>query len=186
MADIHYTIQFFSYWHCGSGLAAGADIDALVVKDKNGLPYVPGKTMKGLVREAVMTLSAFKKEDKQDLLKESFGYFDDAEKAGKGCMFFTNAELGADEQKAIVDHHYQHHLYDSVASTAIMSNGIAKDHSLRKVEVVVPCTLEGKIKDVPAGLVDALLDALKFVKRLGVNRNRGLGRCSIAGKEVRR
>lgn len=44
--DIKYKIEFFSNWHCGSGLAAGADVDALVVKDCNGLPYVPGKTIK--------------------------------------------------------------------------------------------------------------------------------------------
>ena len=51
--DIKYTITMHSYWHCGSGLAAGSDVDALVVKDSNGLPFVPGKTMKGLVKEAV-------------------------------------------------------------------------------------------------------------------------------------
>ena len=53
MNDIKYKITFLTDWHCGSGLAAGADVDALVVKDKERLPYVPGKTMKGLVREAV-------------------------------------------------------------------------------------------------------------------------------------
>lgn len=43
MMDIKYSIQFHTDWHCGSGLAAGADVDALVVKDKDGLPFVPGK-----------------------------------------------------------------------------------------------------------------------------------------------
>ena len=50
---IDYTICFFSPWHCGSGTSAGADVDELVVKDKNGMPYIPGKTLKGLIREAV-------------------------------------------------------------------------------------------------------------------------------------
>ena len=36
--DLHYQIQFHTDWHCGSGLAAGADLDALVVKDKEDLP----------------------------------------------------------------------------------------------------------------------------------------------------
>ena len=45
---IDYTICFFSPWHCGSGTSAGADVDELVVKDKNGMPYIPGKTLKGL------------------------------------------------------------------------------------------------------------------------------------------
>lgn len=55
MSNIKYTIEFYSQWHCGSGLSAGADVDALVVKDKDYMPYVPGKTIKGLVREAVET-----------------------------------------------------------------------------------------------------------------------------------
>ena len=59
MTDIKYKITFFSNWHCGSGLAAGADTDELVIKDRNGLPYVPGRTIKGLLREAVMMLKQF-------------------------------------------------------------------------------------------------------------------------------
>ena len=52
MSTIKYEIEFFSNWHCGSGLAAGADVDALVIKDQEGLPYIPGRTLKGLLREA--------------------------------------------------------------------------------------------------------------------------------------
>ena len=59
MTDIKYKITFYSNWHCGSGLAAGADTDELVIKDRNGLPYVPGRTIKGLLREAAMMLSQF-------------------------------------------------------------------------------------------------------------------------------
>ena len=184
MADIKYTIQFFSFWHCGSGLAAGADVDALVVKDKDGLPIVPGKTMKGLVREAVESIIALKKEDKQSLIKNAFGYFGDAENTCMGSMFFTNAEIEESERRAIIDNNLQKYMYSSASSTAITSSGIAKEHSLRKVEVVVPCTLEGKIKGVPQDLVTNILDALKYIKRLGVNRNRGLGRCKINGEEV--
>ena len=53
---IDYTIEFFSLWHCGSGLAAGADVDERVIRDKDGLPYVPGRTVKGLLRDAADTL----------------------------------------------------------------------------------------------------------------------------------
>lgn len=58
--DIHYSIKFHTDWHCGSGLAAGADVDALVVKDKNRLPFIPGKTIKGLVREAMCDIIGFR------------------------------------------------------------------------------------------------------------------------------
>ena len=51
--DITYNIDFFSEWHCGSGLSGGATTDALLIKDKHNLPFIPGKTIKGLLREAV-------------------------------------------------------------------------------------------------------------------------------------
>ena len=149
MADIHYKIQFFSYWHCGSGLAAGADVDALVVRDKCNLPFVPGKTMKGLVREAIENISAFKKRDNKDLINKTFGYFKDKDNSSKGSVFFTNAELEQNESKAIVGNDLQKYLYSTLSSTAIQDDGIAKDHTLRKMEVVVPCTLYGSIKNVP-------------------------------------
>ena len=68
MGTIKYEIEFFSNWHCGSGLAAGADVDALVIKDNNGLPYVPGRTMKGLLRDAATNLSVDK-----DVISNIFG-----------------------------------------------------------------------------------------------------------------
>ncbi|MDE6805090.1 MAG: hypothetical protein K2J29_10705, partial [Muribaculaceae bacterium] len=71
--DIRYRIEFFSDWHCGSGLSAGADVDALVIKDDCGLPFVPGKTVKGLVREAMEDILTFKRigneESRESLLK---------------------------------------------------------------------------------------------------------------------
>jgi hypothetical protein len=47
------------------------------------------------------------------------------------------------------------------------------------MEVTVPCELEGEILDVPEGFVPIIENGLKFIKRLGQNRNRGLGRCKI-------
>jgi len=185
MADIKYTIEFFSDWHCGSGLAAGADVDALVVKDNNKLPFVPGKTMKGLIKEAVDNIVVYEKINKDDIIKKAFGYFDDKDKSEKGEMFFTNAELNEADAKTIIKENLQDFMYHSIASTAIDKDGIAKDHSLRKMEVVVPCKLEGYIKYVPSELVSEMISGLKFIKRLGVNRNRGLGRCKITGEEVK-
>ena len=68
----------------------------------------------------------------------------------------------------------------SIASTAIEENGIAKDFSLRKIQLVVPCELYGTIMNVPDNMEEILAKGLKFIKRVGVNRNRGLGRCSLS------
>lgn len=192
MKVIEYTIKFHSYWHCGSGLAAGADVDSLVIRDKDGLPFIPGKTMKGLIREAVdeiLTICgksfAYNEEDYLKL----FGYVDDETEENKKDVemkksesFFANAEVT--DAEAIKRNNLQRFMYSSISSTAIDENGVAVAHSLRKTQVVVPCTLKGRIYEVPEGMVEHVLNALRFIKNMGSNRNRGLGRCTLDGKEV--
>jgi CRISPR/Cas system CSM-associated protein Csm3 (group 7 of RAMP superfamily) len=180
--NIHYQIEFFTDWHCGSGLSSGADLDLLVIKDNDRLPFVPGKTMKGLIREAVEEINGFSKSEID--LTELFGVESNSKngiETKQGCCFFTNAELEDELKNAIKDHHYQEYLYRCIASTAIDEKGIANDHSLRKMEVCVPCKLYGQILDVPDETSkEIIIKGLKFIKRLGQNRNRGLGRCSIS------
>lgn len=190
--DIIYTLKFYSEWHCGSGLAAGADLDALVVKDKNKLPYVPGKTIKGLIREAVENVLFFNEnalEKNRDLFVLTFGNAEEnawnmmndsaKDKMKKGESFFTNAELDENVQRAIRKDKLESYLYRSVASTTIDEKGVAKPHSLRRMETVVPCELTGRIIGVPDEFAEWVISGMKYIKRLGTNRNRGLGRCEF-------
>ena len=182
MSTIKYEIEFYSNWHCGSGLAAGADVDALVIKDGNGLPYVPGRTLKGLLREAISILS-----DDKDTISTIFGVSGDEDNHQIGSSFFGNATLPSTESKYIVEQGLAPHLYQTFASTSIDENGIAKDNTLRKIETVVPCKLEGEILNVPEDAVQIMEDAMNYIKRMGTGRNRGYGRCKISvGKEVRK
>ena len=197
--NITYEIKFHTDWHCGSGLAAGADLDALVVKDKDGLPFVPGKTMKGLVREAIEEMELITGRFNENLFIQAFGNSEDRnadpklmEKSEdydflqKGETFFTNAELSEDEHRAIVSNNAARFMYRSISSTAIDNEGIAVEHSLRKTEVVVPCTLEGEILCInDRDLAEEILKALNYIKRLGQNRNRGFGRCTITGEIIK-
>lgn len=183
---LQYKIEFFSSWHCGSGLSAGADVDALVVRDRDGLPYVPGKTVKGLVREAVEDFLAFRKEDTQ-IVAGLFGNAEDrnnlpqdeADKMKQGVLFFSNAELLSEQRQVILVEQLNPFLFDSVSATRIAEDGIAMSHSLRKIQVVLPCTLYGQILDVPEENKGLLQQAVKLIKRMGLARNRGLGRCSF-------
>lgn len=182
--DIRYKIEFHTDWHCGSGLAAGADVDALVVKDNNDLPFIPGKTIKGLLREAVEEIRGFQGKGCDKVFVDTFGYFEkDKSEMTRGQAFFSNAELSGQEQAAIVANKVARFMYRSIASTAIDKDGIAKEHSLRKMEVVVPCILYGEILNVPESFEGEMRNALKYIKRLGQNRNRGLGRCTITIEE---
>ena len=179
--SIKYEVEFLDYWHLSSGLSAGAKLDSTVVKDKDGLPYLSGKTLKGLSREMAELL------DNEAFVTECFG----AEGVEMGVCYFSNATLNDEIAGEIKEHNLQERLYDVIASTKIGSedkfkNGkqiekkdIAVDNSLREIEVVVPLTLEGTIDDVPTQYKEQMIQALKMIKRMGLNRNRGLGRCNI-------
>lgn len=175
---INYHICFYSQWHCGSGTSAGADVDALVIKDKSDMPYIPGKTLKGLVREAVDNLVQYegKTGEIQAVLDEAFG----VEGKVTGCLHFSNATLAEKEYDAIVGNEAQEYLYNKVSTTAIGDDGTVVEHSLRSMETVVPCTLYARMTGVPAELRETIARALGLIKRLGQKRNRGLGRCDIA------
>lgn len=176
--EINYKIIFFSDWHCGSGLAKGSDVDALTVKDKDGLPYVPGKTVKGLLREALESIAEYSGNNCSQSINELFGFFDDKDKHQKGSLFFSNAVIPDGDRKGMLENGWVKFLYGRRANTAI-EGGTAKRTSLRASEVCMPCTLEGKILDLPSEMKPAIENGMRFIKRLGVGRNRGLGRCKF-------
>jgi len=193
MTNLKYTINFFGYWHCGCGLAAGADVDELVLKDRNNLPYIPGKTIKGLLRENIEDYFTFLGTDVPSDFVEVFGNSEDRnhkkydkqkdnryELIVQGKSFFKNATLPIDVSNTIKGCHAEDFMIKEIASTAIQeSTGTAKKNTLRKIEVVVPCTLEGEIINIPNAFVPYVEIGFKLIKRLGENRNRGLGRCSF-------
>lgn len=175
--DIRYKIKFHTYWHCGSGLASGADADLLVIKDKDGLPYVPGKTVKGLLREAVDMLYPEKKDT--DEYKAVFGIKEEKGAGRRSDSFFKDATLPEREHQHIVSEKQPHLLYQTLSSTAITDEGVADDKTLRKIQVCIPCELESEIFDVPEPIAPDICSALLYIKRLGAWRNRGLGRCTF-------
>lgn len=179
---IRYSIQFFSDWHCGSGLSSGAQADAEVLKDENNLPYLPGKTIKGLLRDALLEMPEEIAGISKERLNELFGFLvmDGASiketKNGKG--FFSNAEL-CREEKSDISKELSEYLFRNIVSTAIGANGISKEKSLRTIEVCMPVNLEGYIEGLEESDMDLIIKATKWVRHIGVNRNRGLGRCKI-------
>jgi len=180
---IKYKIEFLSDWHCGSGLSAGADLDTLCIKDGYGLPFVPGKTIKGLLREAAEIVNR----KNNGFITRVFGMAtkrDDnfeEEISEQGQCYFSNGELSKVIKETLINNNSKKEtLYRKKSSTKIDENGIAVTHSLRRMEVVVPLTLYGNITDIPDQESKRdLIRCLHYVKRLGTNRNRGLGRCVI-------
>jgi len=169
-------IEFFTYWHCGSGTSGGSRVDALVAKDKNGLPYIPGKTLKGHIREMAESLGDCK------FLNLCFGGTADEnepcykieDKEKEGVCYFSNAVLKESVNKDLTSY-----LYKTISATKIDDKGLAVDKSLREIEVTVPLTLHATIEDCPDSYKDKMKKAIRQIKRIGLNRSRGLGRCEI-------
>lgn len=188
-----YEIKLLSDWHIGSGLGAGAETDAEVLKDKNKLPYIPGKTIKGLLKDGLYEMPV--NQVSRNLIETLFGW-EEKDDEGKvirthsGDLFFSNATLPDEEQKEI-KLGLADLLYKNIAQTKIDSKGVAENNSLRTMEVCMPITLVGEIKKYKDGIEkdftkdekELISKALRWVRRLGVNRNRGLGRCQFAELE---
>ncbi|NLF17971.1 MAG: hypothetical protein GX595_12085 [Lentisphaerae bacterium] len=181
---VHLRVCFLSYWHAGSGLGRGAELDALVLKDARGLPYLPGRTVKGLLREGMQCC-----EDVGVLPRgrtaEIFGVptvKDAPDSSVPGRLFFSDARLpredhewlggaeGADDRRA---------LYDAFAATRIDSRGLAVDHTLRTIELCVPVELVATVSGAEGDWPADLQRACSLVRGAGSHRSRGLGRCEM-------
>lgn len=177
-----YKIHLLSDWHCGSGLGAGAESDNEVLKDKNGFPYIPGKTIKGLLKDALMEMPDAFVDKKR--VEKVFGYEEKGNEGEvirtyRGSGFFSNATVSLEEEND-VEPEWIELLYRNIASTSINENGVAKPKTLRRMEVCMPVTLEGAVEGLEDKEEKDLIEkAMKWVRHLGVNRNRGLGRCKF-------
>lgn len=188
MNTIKYQIEFFSYWHASSGLAGGAYADLLVNKTRKGLPYIPGRTLKGLLREAAETINNFSTDlVTQSFILDVFGQapdqkdLDEERATLEAKSFFSNANL-SDHLQNMIPKDQITYLYHVLASTKINERGVAADGTLRQLEVSVPLTLLATIEQFPdkPEYEQQLTYCFQWVRRIGLNRSRGLGRCKFS------
>jgi len=184
MATLQYKIDFTSFWHTGSGLSSGTDSDLVVIKDENGLPFIPGKTLKGLLREAAEIINAYNSTIvTKKFITKVFGERSEegvSAKPKEAVCFFTDAYLSEDIKQYLNNNEEQKTiLYKNIASTKINSDGQAVDHSLRQIQVSIPLELYAEVIDLPNEYKIQLENCFSWVKKMGLNRSRGLGRCKI-------
>lgn len=185
MADIKYKVTFFSDWHCGSGLSSGSQSDNLVKKDKYDLPSIPGKTIKGLLKEAACDLYEGS-EDFNEFIESYFGTGSDQNNTDSIYSFhYSSAKLSIEEVNYLKGKPTEiGKLYRNIPSTRIEEEtGVADKNSLRSMQVTIPLTLEGEISNIPDLKIDKIKECLAMVKRLGYKRNRGFGRCRFEVEE---
>jgi len=194
MSSKKIDIQLYSYWHAGSGAGHGADLDAVVLKTKEGLPYLPGKTLKGLLRDGCETAEVtgrFRNWPKNtnerftDLLFGLESEEGDPTGSDSGLLEFQNAVLPELERQWLLSggRDCLAALYDPFSSTEL-EKGVAVTSSLRTTELTVPLKLETFIEWWPLKARDVEVEkvletSFVFVRALGTHRNRGLGRCEI-------
>lgn len=182
--EIRYTLQLISDWHVSNGLTGGSKTDNLFSKNNNQLPEIPGKTIKGLLRDALDEINKVQPDrcTKKEI-DELFGIKDQEGTQRIDTAYFSNAKLVEDKDEIIINN-LQSFLYRNMSSTAIDKHGLAVDKSLRSMEVCMPITLEGHISDVKEEQGELLKMAMQWTRQLGMKRNRGFGKCIFQIKNV--
>jgi hypothetical protein len=195
-------IEIHSYWHAGSGRGRGAEADAVVVRTPAGLPYLPGRTLKGLVRDALW-LAEQAGQVAEGRTRQLFGgrrtpeETEDTKGEGRfqaepGMLRFSDARLGATDGERRAweewpargkDRGIVEQLSSTISSTKIDEAGLAAHRTLRTMEVVAPLTLHAFVEPVdgcdPGNWQEDLRRAVPLLRGIGSKRSRGFGRCTV-------
>jgi hypothetical protein len=173
---IHWNLhmEIATYWHAGTGRGISLQVDSLVRRDRRGLPLLPGRTVKGLLRDA-LSLAGDLGWVAPTLAGQLFG-----NTGLLGQVLVSPARLPRDIADIIAaKDDLRGGLFETLFATAIDSeSGTALRKSLRSMEVVVPLLLEvGLTGPNPSSeWIDPLSTCLPLLRAVGSHRNRGLGR----------
>ncbi|MCU7960116.1 MAG: hypothetical protein KZQ58_08980 [gamma proteobacterium symbiont of Bathyaustriella thionipta] len=191
-------INIKSYWHAGSGRGSGAVLDAVVHQDSQGLPVLPGRHIKGLLRDALMRAADWEWDNYSGLAERLFGEATenrtiDAAPPSSSCLRVSDATLPEDVMAWLVSESgrdLRTHLYQSLYMTAINhETGVAEDKSLRGIEVTVPLALSATIslvagQQAPKNWQQKIAKVLPLIHAVGAHRTRGLGRAELHLQEI--
>ena len=189
-------INFLSTWHSGTGKGEGMHLDATTRKDELGLPMLPGRQIKGLIRHALTTGAHWNhwSHEVVDRLcgigniagietEKTLSRFD----TQAGHLKISSARLKQQwidymSQKDVLERKpVCQHFYRTQRQTKLDFNGIAEDKSLRTLEVCIPVTLYSRIEwhspEINQDLA-ILKQAIALIRSAGAHTSRGLGRVS--------
>ena len=195
------TLKFHlsSYWRVSSGKGADALADILVLRDANGLPIIPGRAVKGLLRDAMNLATLSGTVRPKNILRwfgsDLPGYSAQAEEheqkleaarfeTTEADLWFGSAHLPGswgEWARENRDSEILRSLFAFQSATAIDDHGMAEQHSLRVSEVTVPLELQAEVRgpDDDLSWIQDLKATLPLLRYLGSRRNRGLGRVDV-------
>ncbi len=193
MKTLILKIDIQQYWRSGTGKGEGSRLDATTIKDELGLPMLPGRHIKGLFRHAMMAMVEWNQCPKE-IVQKFFGYgpLDDQSmsrfESQMGQLSFSSAYLSDDWLKyfkSLENQNIQQKqtlvslFYQSIKQTAI-EDELAKEQSLRTLEVAVPVELYAEISgDFTEAEWKVLQKACALIRSVGSQRTKGLGRAVL-------
>lgn len=179
----------------GSGFAYAGIVDTDVSYNKNGIPFISGRSLKGCMREAAEMIGIARED-----ITAVFGISGNDRASG---IFVGNAfpkefgniknelsilQEGRDRYAEYLKKQNILELCTSVkAQTKIGENGVAKDNTLRftrtihqfdkiqKKEMVFEASLSYQYSEEEDPIEKSLEKIVKATRNIGMNRNRGLG-----------
>lgn len=190
MTDYEIELEFESECLIGSSEGFGAVIDSDIVYDETGLPYLPARRLKGLLRDSAQEIATFL--GLKNSTETLFGKKGDQECGELKIpnLFVKDYKLNKKLLKAMVSDPKQLaylclnkekilDYFTTIRSSTAIKDGIAQKHSLRKVRVL--STKErfyGEIALAEHHVEDFAL-ICQNVRFIGSDRNRGLGKIRL-------
>lgn len=188
------TVSFLSEWHCGTGAGKHGGVDRTVGVDDEGFPYVPGRTLKGLWRDACERVASALDDgtpgEWSRLVRKLFGDPALSAQGGDSSRSLVHVRDGklteawrerllGEEADVLVPG-----LRTTRAGVAISDvTGTARPDHLRLIEFARGgLDLEARftIEAPEHWSIDLILGAgLREIAALGAHRRRGAGRCQI-------
>jgi CRISPR/Cas system CMR subunit Cmr4 (Cas7 group RAMP superfamily) len=179
---IDYKIRFKSDFHIGSGGGIPGVVDNALKFDADGIPEISGKTVKGLLKDAIKSLIYICNDPNgNEVMELIFG------KEGKDetCFRFNTPNIESVERNRIRQNPHFHYRISSVKTRNAIDRRrlVAKEKALFSTEIAPPfLEYSGsivKIKEFNPSLKDDILfyiiAGLRFITHLGGNRRRGCG-----------
>jgi len=201
-------VEMLSDWHIGSGAGRSGEIDSLVKRDHNDLPYIPAKTLTGILRDACeLVAQGLDNNQESGIWQEWVNYLFGDQPADpnrrvelsinqpiSAALSIRAAHLPESLSKTI---HSKHPTISRQLTQAItfikpgikidVNSGCAEKDCLRLEEQVrmgailtADCTLKlPEQKEQQETAYALLMAGAAMVERLGGNRRRGGGKCAL-------
>ena len=187
----------------GTGESVSGIIDSEIQYDMHGIPYIPAKRIKGILREEASELVAM--DTKGDALKEIINtLFGNPGSEDSGALWIGNGEIegledflpsllakkynlretkGPEYEELLSPNNVLEMFTTIRAQTAINEHGVADENFLRVSRVIRrghTFIFKVNIKGCKNEELDFFKDIVKCIRHIGTNRNRGFGwvKCS--------